>query len=36
MTDTPQPSPLDRFLGVFTDVHAGEGLTAVLLAGTCS
>ena len=25
-------SRLDRFLGVFTDVHAGEGFTALLLA----
>jgi len=25
-------SPLERLLGVFTDVHSGEGLTAVLLA----
>jgi len=25
-------SPLERALGVFTDVHAGEGLTALLLA----
>ena len=33
MTDTPQPSPLDRFLGIFTDVRAGEGMTALLLAG---
>ena len=26
------PSPLDRFLRLFTDVRAGEGLTALLLA----
>ncbi len=32
---TPQTnhrSPLDRFLGIFADVHAGEGVTALLLA----
>jgi len=27
-----QPSPLDRFLRLFTDVRAGEGATALLLA----
>jgi AAA family ATP:ADP antiporter len=36
MPGTPEPqdnrSPLERLLGAFTDVHAGEGLTAVLLA----
>jgi AAA family ATP:ADP antiporter len=25
-------SPLDRFLGIFADVHSGEGLTALILA----
>ena len=25
-------SPLDRFLGIFADVHSGEGVTALLLA----
>ena len=32
MAQTPKHSVLDRALGVFTDVHAGEGLTAVLLS----
>ena len=32
MAETQKPSPLDRMLGVFADVHAGEGGTAVLLA----
>jgi AAA family ATP:ADP antiporter len=32
MTATPQRTHLDRFLGIFTDVHAGEGLTALFLA----
>src|SRR6476659_1709465 len=33
MTTTPEPrSALDRFLGFFTDVHPGEGATALLLA----
>jgi ATP:ADP antiporter, AAA family len=32
MTATPQPTRLDRFLGIFTDVHAGEGVTSLLLA----
>jgi AAA family ATP:ADP antiporter len=32
MTATPQRTRLDRFLGIFTDVHGGEGLTALLLA----
>lgn len=27
-----QPSPLDRFLRLFTDIRAGEGATALLLA----
>src|SRR5688572_4038752 len=27
-----RPSPLERLLGVVTEVHAGEGVTAVLLA----
>ena len=31
-TDSNHRSALDRFLGVFTDVHAGEGFTALLLA----
>ncbi|MCA9625297.1 MAG: hypothetical protein KC731_40020, partial [Myxococcales bacterium] len=33
MSDAPakQPSVLDRFLGIFTEVKAGEGLSAVLL-----
>ena len=30
--DSNHRSPLDRFLGIFTDVRAGEGLTALLLA----
>jgi AAA family ATP:ADP antiporter len=30
--DTNHRSPLDRFLGIFADVHAGEGITALLLA----
>ena len=30
--DSNHRSALDRFLGVFTDVHAGEGFTALLLA----
>lgn len=29
--DRSRRTPLDRLLGVFADVHAGEGLTAVLL-----
>jgi AAA family ATP:ADP antiporter len=32
MTATSQPTRLDRFLGAFTDVHAGEGPLALLLA----
>jgi len=32
MSDTAQPGPLDRFLRLFTDVRAGEGATALLLA----
>jgi AAA family ATP:ADP antiporter len=32
MIETQKPSPLDRMLGVFADVHAGEGGTALLLA----
>ena len=33
MTTTPAPrSALDRFLGFFTDVHPGEGATALMLA----
>ena len=32
MAQTPKHSVLDRALGVFTDVHTGEGLTAVLLS----
>ena len=31
-TDTRPRSALDRFLGIFADVHSGEGLTAILLA----
>jgi AAA family ATP:ADP antiporter len=31
-TNTTDRSRLERFLGLFTDVHAGEGLTALLLA----
>ena len=30
--DSNHRSSLDRFLGVFTDVHVGEGVTALLLA----
>jgi ATP:ADP antiporter, AAA family len=30
--DANHRSPLDRFLGIFADVHSGEGLTALLLA----
>lgn len=30
-TQEPQPSAFERLLGIFTDVKAGEGLTAVLL-----
>ena len=26
-----EKSPLDRFLSLFTDVHAGEGATVVLM-----
>ena len=33
MSDTAQPSALDRFLRLFTDVRAGEGATALLLSG---
>ena len=29
---TSDRTALERFLGVFTDVHAGEGTTALLLA----
>jgi ATP:ADP antiporter, AAA family len=32
MTVTSQPTRLDKFLGLFTDVHAGEGVLALLLA----
>src|ERR1044072_6420280 len=32
MSPESQPSTLDRALGVFADVHPGEGLTAVLLS----
>src|SRR6185436_13714113 len=32
MDKTSTPSRLDRMLGVFADVHAGEGGTALLLA----
>jgi AAA family ATP:ADP antiporter len=32
MTATLQRTRLDRLLGIFTDVHGGEGLTALLLA----
>lgn len=32
MDSTSARSPLDRMLGVFTDVHAGEGGTALLLS----
>jgi AAA family ATP:ADP antiporter len=32
MTATPQRTRLDKFLGLFTDVHAGEGVLALLLA----
>src|SRR5262245_639819 len=31
-TDPDRRSRLDRMLGAFADVHAGEGLTALLLA----
>jgi AAA family ATP:ADP antiporter len=31
MNDTRQPSPLDRFLGIFGDVQAGEGATVLLM-----
>ena len=31
-TDSNHRSRLDRFLGVFADVHTGEGVTALLLA----
>ena len=30
-TQTEQPSAFERLLNIFTDVKAGEGLTAVLL-----
>ena len=30
--DANHRSALDRFLGIFADVHSGEGLTALLLA----
>lgn len=30
--DSNHRSSLDRFLGIFADVHSGEGLTALLLA----
>src|SRR4051794_14619780 len=32
MDSTPKLSRLDRLLGVFADVHAGEGVTALLLS----
>lgn len=32
MVSAEAPSPLDRFLRLFTDVRAGEGLTALMLA----
>ena len=32
MSADPAPSALDRFLRLFTEVRAGEGFTAVLLA----
>src|SRR4051812_9234774 len=32
LQSVPQKSPLDRALSLFTDVHAGEGATALLLA----
>src|SRR6187401_1470495 len=32
MNTTPARSRLDRMLGVFADVHAGEGVNALLLA----
>lgn len=32
MSESPQPSALDRFLRLFTDVRAGEGVGALLLA----
>ena len=28
----PKPGPLDRFLGLFGDVRAGEGATVLLMA----
>ena len=32
--NTTERSAMERFLGVFTEVRAGEGLTAILLALT--